>query len=234
MHKWIENHVPNEKKPQWKEEANAWRLPYWDFAREADRPKSTLKYSPPTSDEAHDKLRLPIICMIPNVQVVFPKDDSLKSRPNPMYKYVNSKLMGQLPHPYTIKAEHVSGKGVEFPFDYPVSPLPHCRLEITETKLTIYVQWDKCKASTKYGILDSFDEEIWADGGQNWLRANYALNEHPWYSTPDGNKTSVPVLQDLVYRLFQQGLDNWGAFSSTRYNDDKKKKHMRMRKMQWT
>lgn len=27
----------------------------------------------------------------------------------------------------------------------------------------------------------------------------------------------IPTLQDLVYRLFQYGLDSWGAFSSTRY-----------------
>jgi tyrosinase len=27
----------------------------------------------------------------------------------------------------------------------------------------------------------------------------------------------VPTLQDLIYRLFQYGLDSWGAFSTTRY-----------------
>lgn len=79
-------------------------------------------------------------------------------------------------------------------------------------------QWDKCSATTKYGILDGFDASIWADGGQNWLRSNYALNEHAYYDNSgfDGER-DIPTVQDLINRLFTYGLDHWGAFSSSRY-----------------
>lgn len=208
MHDWINYNVGEKHQPQWKREADAWRLPYWDFAREADRPVSTSSVA--NSDKAHDKLRLPILCMMPNVQILeSPGKNTLKSRPNPMYKYVNSQLMGNLKDGYAIKKEDVrkvvNGKAVDPPeFSYP---------------------WDKCNATTKYGILEGFHEDIWADGGQNWLRANYALNEHPWYPLSPGTDAPVAVLQDLVYRLFQTGVENWGAFSSTHYKQENDTPH---------
>lgn len=68
--------------------------------------------------------------------------------------------------------------------------------------------------------MDGFHEDVWANGGQNWLRANLALNEHinPGL-VPD--RTPVPTLQDMVFRLLSCGIDSWGAFASTRYVEKK-------------
>ena len=136
MYEWINKFVPANSQSAWKEEADKWRLPYWDFARFADRPKSTpgaLEY-----DIDHDRLRLPILCMMPNVHItVFPKDQgpTIEARPNPLYKYVTPKLMGELPGPYTITGEKIGEKKVDDPekpgqkkvlypeFTYPVSIL---------------------------------------------------------------------------------------------------------------
>ncbi|KAE8356243.1 common central domain of tyrosinase-domain-containing protein [Aspergillus coremiiformis] len=206
MGEWIGTSVPANLQATWKEEADKWRLPYWDFARFADRSLSTLGCASESGIE-HDSCRLPILCMMPNVRItVFHKDEdpTIESRPNPLYKYVTPKLMGELPPPYTITGEKVPEKRDE------VSG------KVTSPGFTL--PWDKCNASTKYGILDGFHASIWADGGQNWHRANYALNEHPYYEDKDKGVNAgrpVPTLQDLVYRLFQYGLSSWGAFSST-------------------
>ncbi|KAJ5812716.1 Di-copper centre-containing protein [Penicillium robsamsonii] len=203
MYEWINKTVPEPNKDTWKKEADEWRLPYWDFARFADRPASTagaLEY-----DIDHDRLRLPILCMMPNVQItVFPKgkDPTIESRPNPLYKYEAPKPMGEFDDPFKITGEHAKDE------------------TNSDHKIEFTYPWDKCIATTKYGILDGFDASIWADGGQNWLRANYALNEHPYYGDKDKGVNAekvVPTLQDLVYRLFQYPLTSWGAFSTTRY-----------------
>lgn len=68
--------------------------------------------------------------------------------------------------------------------------------------------------------LDGYDKDIWSDGGQSWLRANYSPNEHSWYDESWVHESPVPTLQDMVYRLFQYGLGSWGAFSTTRYKND--------------
>ncbi|KAL3436396.1 hypothetical protein BDV09DRAFT_184332 [Aspergillus tetrazonus] len=96
MHEWIHEVVPESHKDVWRNEADKWRLPYWDFARFADRPPSTAGALPHDID--HDRLRLPILCMMPNVRItVFPKDSDpiIESRPNPLYKYITPKLMGE-------------------------------------------------------------------------------------------------------------------------------------------
>lgn len=131
MHEWIGTSVPANRQKAWKEEADKWRLPYWDFARYADRPPSTtgaLDY-----DIDHDMLRLPILCMMPNVRiVVFPKDKVpiIESRPNPLYKYVTPKLMGEFPDPFKINGEDIpeqidpkTNSIVNPKFVYPVSLL---------------------------------------------------------------------------------------------------------------
>ncbi|PKY00109.1 Di-copper centre-containing protein [Aspergillus campestris IBT 28561] len=202
MDDWIKGNVPKKLQPDWKGKADKWRLPYWDFARFADRDESTNGAF--VNDIDHDRIRLPILCMLPNVRInVFGTDGklSIESRPNPLYKYVTPKLMGEFPAPYTIPKE--------------TSPKQADDHDSVEFKFP----WDMCNATTKYGLLDGFNEEIWADGGQNWFRANYALNEHPYYKSPDPGETTVPTLQELVHRLFQSGLDSWGEFSSTRYTD---------------
>ncbi|KUI74465.1 Tyrosinase [Cytospora mali] len=75
--------------------------------------------------------------------------------------------------------------------------------------------FDKCISTTKYGLLDGYDADIWADGGQNWLRANQALNEHPWYQNQD-EWDSNPTLQDMTYRLLKYQGASWGSFATTR------------------
>ncbi|KAB8274760.1 common central domain of tyrosinase-domain-containing protein [Aspergillus minisclerotigenes] len=80
------------------------------------------------------------------------------------------------------------------------------------------VKFDKCQSTTKYGLLENYNADVWVDGGQNWLRANLALNEHPWYQNLDG-WDPVPTLQDMTFRLLTTGGLNWGEFSSTRYDD---------------
>ncbi|KAI9370863.1 Di-copper centre-containing protein [Aspergillus egyptiacus] len=214
MHEWIGKYVPASLQPKWRGEADKWRLPYWDFARFADRPPSTAGAF--ENDSVHDMIRLPVLCMMPNVRInVFHgEDQSTETRPNPLYKYVTSKLMGEFPEPYTIIGEKVKEQ---------TKPDPNDATKTIRVNPPFTYPWDKCNATTKYGILDGFDADIWADGGQNWLRANYALNEHPYYhpnstTNIDGEKP-VPTIQDLVYRLFQYGLDTWGAFSTTRYTD---------------
>lgn len=136
MLEWIGASVPAQLQGTWKTEAGKWRLPYWDFARVADRPPSTAGAFPYDIDD--DKLRLPILCMMPNVRItVFPKDKDpiIESRPNPLYKYVTPKLMGEFPSPYKITGEDIPEQKAKDPddptvevvinpkFTYPVSLL---------------------------------------------------------------------------------------------------------------
>lgn len=78
------------------------------------------------------------------------------------------------------------------------------------------IKWDKCISTTKYGLLEGYHVDIWADGGQNWLRSNLALNEHAW--DPRSAKPQQTV-QFMTWKLLQQngGPTSWTAFSSTRY-----------------
>lgn len=131
MDEWIKKHVPEEFQTRWKEEANEWRLPYWDFARYADRIESSKNSI--VNGINHDKIRLPMLCMMPSVRVnVFGADGKLstKSRANPLYKYVTPKPMGEFPAPYNIKKEtnaevrNDDGTLVNPEFKFPVSPLP--------------------------------------------------------------------------------------------------------------
>jgi tyrosinase len=106
MLEWIHEAVPESHKDIWRKEADKWRLPYWDFARFADRPPSTAGALPHDID--HDQLRLPILCMMPNVRItLFTKDSGpiIESRPNPLYKYITPQLMGEFRDPYKIRGE---------------------------------------------------------------------------------------------------------------------------------
>ncbi|KAL4759696.1 uncharacterized protein BDW70DRAFT_161397 [Aspergillus foveolatus] len=87
--------------------------------------------------------------------------------------------MGEFRDPYKIKEESIE-------------PGPTDKIQTPKFTLP----WDKCNATTKYGLLDEFHESTWADGGQNWLRADYALNEHPNFDKLEENP--VPTLQDLA------------------------------------
>jgi tyrosinase len=138
MYEWIGTSVPANSQDTWKKEADKWRLPYWDFARFADRPQSTVF----ETANGHDKLRLPILCMMPNVQIiVFPEDKDppiIESRPNPLYKYVTPKLMGEFPAPYKINGEDIpQQKGVDHEFTYPRKSL--VTLVLDSRELIIYL-----------------------------------------------------------------------------------------------
>lgn len=121
--------VPDNFKDQWKEEANQWRLPYWDFARFADRPETTAGS---TGDIDADKLRLPILCMMPTVRTITFNKEKLyfETRPNPLYKYVTPKPMGQYDPSYKISGEHISATSSNPAFTYPVSFLPPWSLDL--------------------------------------------------------------------------------------------------------
>ncbi|RDK43357.1 Di-copper centre-containing protein [Aspergillus phoenicis ATCC 13157] len=200
MEEFIAAKVPNSLKANWKAEADQWRLPYWDFARKVTLDNST----DPQSGASHqDTLRLPILCMMPSlmVQGFEGEDVRLRKMSNPLYKFETPQPMGQGDERYLIEGQVVN---------------PSCK---DDSKGFTY-PWDKCVATTKYGVLDGFHEDVWANGGQNWLRANLALNEHinPGL-VPD--RTPVPTLQDMVFRLLSCGIDSWGAFASTRYVEKK-------------
>ncbi|EFY90419.1 tyrosinase domain protein [Metarhizium acridum CQMa 102] len=144
-----------------------------------------------------DELRLPILATIPEVRVITMIDpktgqNSLKNIPNPMYCFKTAPPMGELTGECKIASESMENGG----------SLP----------------WDKCASTTKYGLLDGFHADVWVDGGQNWLRSNLALNEHPWYQDMK-EWDSVPTLQDMTFRLLTCDLNSWGSFSSTRFYD---------------
>ncbi|GLA51827.1 hypothetical protein CBS63078_9911 [Aspergillus niger] len=200
MAEFIAAKVPNSLKANWKAEADQWRLPYWDFARKVTLENST----DPQSGASHqDTLRLPILCMMPSLMVQGFEGENVRLRKmsNPLYKFETPQPMGQGDERYLIEGQVVN---------------PSCK---DDSKGFTY-PWDKCVATTKYGVLDGFHEDVWANGGQNWLRANLALNEHinPGL-VPD--RTPVPTLQDMVFRLLSCGIDSWGAFASTRYVEKK-------------
>ena len=89
---------------------------------------------------------------MPNVPIkVFQNgnDPIIESRPNPLYKYVTPKLMGELPEPYKITGEDMPEQRVENPespeqkilvnpkFTYPGSVLSYWYSESPE--LIIYL-----------------------------------------------------------------------------------------------
>ncbi|CAG7917753.1 unnamed protein product [Penicillium olsonii] len=206
MYEWINLNVPVDAQDTWKNEADKWRLPFWDFARlgcqlpDLPEPKDNI----PT-DGLSGQLRVPFLCMVPKVGVrVFPKgknsaveDSTVEPKPNPLYQYTATSLMGDLPDPFTITGEF--------------------QAEDTDKHIPAFTYpWDKCQSTTKYGIRDGYDSSTWVDGGQSWCQSNYALNEHAYYHDI-GNEGTTPTIPDLVNRLFQYGLDSWGAFSSSRY-----------------
>lgn len=82
-------------------------------------------------------------------------------------------------------------------------------------------KWDKCQATTKYGLLKN-NPHI-QDAGQDVTKSNLALNEHPWYRP---NKAGFPPLQTLTYevhRLLSFKFSSWGAFASTKWCNEENK-----------
>ncbi|KAI1169452.1 tyrosinase domain protein [Nemania sp. FL0916] len=189
--------VAQDLKNKWKAEAKQWRLPYWDFARFARH--YTSKPHEQVIDDNPDtrELRLPILASMPLVKIsVFGSNNEFQFRPNPLYKFEMEKPMGELDPPYTITAQ-IDGD-TEYPFD-------------------------KCKATTRYGLMDGYHADVLADGGQHWPRVNLALNEHAWGGSIGTSPERNATLQELTHRLLLSQIDSWGDFSSTR-ND---KKHAR-------
>lgn len=143
------------------------------------------------------KLQLPALATLPMVAVkVYDANSAtftVKEKPNPLYKFQTDKVMGELEAPYPIKTKGEPYNDDNLPFD-------------------------KCRATTKYGLQAGCDVTHWADGGQNWQKSNQALNEHAWYQNK-GDWDSVPTLQDMTYRLLIQPGKSWGVFSSSRYYD---------------
>ncbi|KAE8393458.1 common central domain of tyrosinase-domain-containing protein [Aspergillus alliaceus] len=137
-------------------------------------------------------LGVPVLCTKDMVDILDPsKPLSTITVPNPVYKFTAETLMGELDDPFKIPPEEIDDTGKNF---YP---------------------WDKCKSTTKYGLMkDSASTE---DAGQDVKKSNLALNEHPWYRD---NKAPYDPLESLTYevhRLFSFKFSNWGAFASTKY-----------------
>ncbi|ROV96372.1 hypothetical protein VPNG_09068 [Cytospora leucostoma] len=180
--------VTPEMRSDWREEAERWRLPYWDFARFATH-----------GNTASEELRLPILATLPTVMVrVFGSVERLVSKPKPLYRFQTQTQMGDLEPPYAISSVRAKENDEEVEFTF-----------------------DKCFSTTKYGLLDGYRADIWADGGQNRLRANLALNKHPWYQNLD-IWDSIPTLQDMTYRLLKSQDASWGAFATTKYEEEVK------------
>lgn len=143
------------------------------------------------------ELQLPALATLPMVAVkVYDANSAtftVKEKPNPLYKFQTDKCMGELEAPYTIKTKGEPYSDKNLPFD-------------------------KCRATTKYGLQKGCDVTHWADGGQNWQKSNQALNEHAWYQNKE-EWDSVPTLQDMTYRLLIQSDMSWGVFSSSKYYD---------------
>ncbi|KAI0895499.1 tyrosinase domain protein [Annulohypoxylon nitens] len=139
-----------------------------------------------------EELRLPLLAMMPQVMIKALGSTELVSKPNPLYRFETQKLMGQLEQPYTItdQVDTQDGKVVTIPFG-------------------------QCKSTTKYGLMQSYNSEVWVDAGQNWQLANIALNEHPWYQHKPGEER-IPNLQDMIFRLLTNDSKTWSEFSTTK------------------
>ncbi|ODM17575.1 hypothetical protein SI65_07250 [Aspergillus cristatus] len=196
MNEFIDKNVPDQWKTEWQNEAKQWRLPYWDFARFANKPEVEVP------EGAVGELRLPILLVKPNIEIHSASKNKTtvetKTVANPFYKYTAPKVMGKLDDPYKIQTE------------------TRTKTDQNGKSTSWTIPWDKCISTTKYGLLEGYHVDIWADGGQNWLRSNLALNEHAWNPQPAKPQQTV---QFMTWKLLQQngGPTSWTAFSSTRY-----------------
>ncbi|KAH1293571.1 prephenate dehydrogenase (NADP(+)) [Aspergillus fumigatus] len=143
-------------------------------------------------------LSLPVLCGLANVVILNPANPETPIElPNPVYKYRAPDLMGNLDKPFHIPPERIDPDKDDY---YP---------------------WDKCQATTKYGLLKN-NPHI-QDAGQDVTKSNLALNEHPWYRP---NKAGFPPLQTLTYevhRLLSFKFSSWGAFASTKWCNEENK-----------
>lgn len=95
---------------EWQNEADQWRLPYWDFAKFANRAPASATLPKDSQLAAPGELRLPILLVKPNVEIRSVSKNTkgppaFKTVSNPFYKYTAPKLMGSLDNPYKIVTE---------------------------------------------------------------------------------------------------------------------------------
>ena len=88
-------------------------------------------------------------------------------------------------------------------------------------KFTHSIQWNRCIATSRYGILadppiPQGREPNWINGVNNWEEANAALSGPGWYGESGGS------LADAVKRMLSPGyFKSWETFASTRWNNPK-------------
>jgi tyrosinase len=186
----IEETVPPQDKPLWKDAATRWRLPYWDWAAKQPYIKDygvprvfTLEQVaivtplPPGTTEGKYAQGIPV--GPPVIEKIVD---------NPLWKFTNpagpnvpmgdTTVMG----PYAIQAD---------------GDLP----------------WDKCIGTSRYGIVGT-DPAVWAKGVNNWKSSNAAMQNPQWY---EGNPGSI---SEAVYRLFTEDyFKSWQTFASTRHHN---------------
>ncbi|KAJ2985275.1 hypothetical protein NUW58_g5624 [Xylaria curta] len=143
------------------------------------------------------KLSLPRLCMTDKVDIIlFHHDKPVKTcYNNPIYKFTTPIPMGKLDPPFAVQATVLSDEGLTY-------------------------SWDKCTATTKYGLHKGSDFNTATDHGQHVEKSNLALNVHPWLEDNEGPKNPNPRLQSLrheVQRLFTYDFTAWGCFASTIY-----------------
>lgn len=122
MNEFIDKNVPDQWKTEWQNEAKQWRLPYWDFARFANKTEVEVP------EGAVGELRLPILLVKPNVEIRSVSKNKTtaetKTVANPFYKYTAPKVMGKLDDPYKIQTEtrtKTDQDGKPTPWTIPVS-----------------------------------------------------------------------------------------------------------------
>lgn len=78
-------------------------------------------------------------------------------------------------------------------------------------------QWSKCSGTSRWGIKDPKDEDIWSPGVNNFQQIKAAIESQAWYTPEDqGDQKEIlsKSLGDLVYRLLCTDVD-WPDFSTT-------------------
>ncbi|KAF5594587.1 uncharacterized protein FSUBG_9407 [Fusarium subglutinans] len=183
---------------EWQEAADAWRLPYWDWARKQ-------KYN--------DKYSLPLILTF-KVVTVYPPDHpkGLTGVTNPFYEFKNP--------------ETENGKPDGVPRAFGNMPEEKKQWNIHDNPKGL--PWSKCSATSRYGLFSEDGINFRGlEGYNNFDQANYILDnfDKNWYNpydpkNEDRKKLFKPpgTLADAVNRLFSKKYtDSWETFASTKY-----------------
>jgi hypothetical protein len=67
-------------------------------------------------------------------------------------------------------------------------------------------QWNSAIATSRHGIDRSAPAAAWADGVNNWARANEAIQ----------GGSGINAIEDQVYRLFATDISSWESFASAK------------------